>query len=59
MCVNVVVVVGEEGAPQILENQTLKPRGGTHTATPIPTFLFTWQKQQEEKFKDEGLMPPL
>lgn len=59
MCVNVVVVVGEEGAPQILANQTLKPRGGTHTATPIPTFLFTWQKQQEEKFKDEGLMPPL
>ena len=57
--VSVVVVAGEEGAPQILANQTLKPKGRTHTETPIPTYLFVWQKQQEEKFKNKGMIPPL
>ena len=47
MRVSVVAVVGEEGAPQILANQTAKPKGRTHTETPNPTFLFMWQKQQE------------
>lgn len=39
--------------------KTLKPKGRTHTETPIPTYLFMWQKQEEEKFKNEGLIPPL
>lgn len=57
VCVYAVVGVGLGGVLKFWQTRYWMPKAKPHRH--IPTFLFTWQKEQEKNSKKKGLIQPL